>query len=176
MNDGGCFFGIGPKHCLIPMRTGTICPDVYFRALGHGMICLLKQGRPVMSDFTILLVDDSALMRRLVREMLRALGHPGVIEAADGGEALCMLERQRVDLVVSDWNMQPMDGLRLMQAMRAHPRLSTIPFAMMTGEQTPQTIAQAVAAGVTAYLTKPFSRDQLGRLLARLTNGPAKAA
>jgi two-component system chemotaxis response regulator CheY len=128
-----------------------------------------------MSDFTILLVDDSTLMRRLVREMLGALGYSRIIEAADGGEALAVLERHPVDAVIADWNM-PMGGLHLLQAMRNHTRLNSIPLAMMTRELTPHIITQAVAAGVTTCLTKPFGRDQLATSLRRLTQGRVQAA
>jgi len=126
--------------------------------------------------FTILLVEDSPLMRRLVREMLNGIGRFTIVEAADGGEALAVLERQPVDLVLSDLNMQPMDGLQLLQAMRGRLGIAGIPFIMMTSEQAPQNVAGAVAAGVNFYLTKPFSRDQLAKVVARITGGQVKAA
>lgn len=129
-----------------------------------------------MADkFTILLVDDSPLIRRLVREMLRLLGQPRVIEAADGAEALAALSRHPVDLVLSDWNMLPMDGLSLLQAMRAVPAWAATPFILMTGEQTPQSIAEAIAVGISGYLTKPFCRDQLNRVLLRTEQWPLSA-
>jgi len=129
-----------------------------------------------MSHFTILLVEDSALMRRLVHEMLRAIGPFTVVEATDGTEALAVLERQPVDLVLSDWIMEPMDGLHLLQAMRSRLGIAGIPFVMMTAEQSPQTIAGAVAAGVTDYLSKPFSREQLAKVVARSLGGQVRAA
>lgn len=135
-----------------------------------------KKGRPVTEDFTILLVEDSALMRRLVREMLRSVGRFRILEADDGQHALDAMAGHRVDLVVSDWNMRPMDGLGLLRAIRAIPGHERIPFVMMTGEQTPNTIADAVAAGVSGYLTKPFDREQLGRLVLQGLAGRLKAA
>lgn len=130
----------------------------------------------VTEDFTILLVEDSALMRRLVREMLRTFGHFRVIEAANGIDALHILDERQVDLVLADWHMRPLDGLDLLRAMRALPGRSHIPFILMTGEQTPATIAGAVAAGVSAYLTKPFDRQQLGKLVRQGVAGQLYAA
>lgn len=120
---------------------------------------------------TILLVEDSAIMRRLVREMLRSFGTFRVIEARDGSEALAALAEESVDLVLSDWNMLPLDGLHLLQTMRGTLRGARTPFIMMTGEQSPETISQAVAAGVSGYLTKPFSRQQLARMVTRALAG-----
>lgn len=130
-----------------------------------------------MSDaFTILLVEDSVLMRSLVRDMLRPAGNFAVLEASDGQEALTVLHGHRVDLVLSDWNMQPMNGLQLLQTMRTDPGLCDTPFIMMTGEQTPQTVTHAVAAGVAGFLAKPFGRDQLAKLLTRVITERSKAA
>ncbi len=130
-----------------------------------------------MADqFTILLVEDSVLMRSLVCDMLRPAERFTVLEAAEGQAALDHLRRQRVDLVLSDWNMQPVNGLQLLQSMRADRELADIPFVMMTGEQTPQTITHAVAAGVAGFLAKPFGRDQLAKLLTRIITSRPKAA
>lgn len=122
-----------------------------------------------MTDrFTILLAEDSALMRSLIRDMLRPAEQFTVIEAANGQQALEALRKQHVDLVLSDWNMQPMNGLQLLHAMRGDAALAGVPFVLMTGEQTPQTITHAVAAGVAGFLTKPFGRDQLAKLITRV--------
>lgn len=122
-----------------------------------------------MNDrFTILLAEDSALMRSLIRDMLRPAEQFTVIEAANGQQALEALRKQHVDMVLSDWNMQPMNGLQLLHAMRGDADLAEVPFALMTGEQTPQTITHAVAAGVAGFLTKPFGRDQLAKLITRV--------
>ena len=122
-----------------------------------------------MTDrFTILLAEDSALMRSLIRDMLRPAEQFTVIEAANGQQALEALRKQHVDMVLSDWNMQPMNGLQLLHAMRGDADLAEVPFVLMTGEQTPQTITHAVAAGVAGFLTKPFGRDQLAKLITRV--------
>lgn len=130
-----------------------------------------------MSDhFTILLAEDSVLMRSLIRDMLRPAAQFEVVEAKDGGTALEILRSRQVDMVLSDWNMQPMNGLQLLQAMRADPELCKVPFIMMTGEHTPQTVSYAVAAGVAAFLTKPFGRDQLAKVITRVITRRPRAA
>lgn len=130
-----------------------------------------------MTDrFTILLAEDSALMRSLIRDMLRPAEQFTVIEAANGQQALEALRKQHVDLVLSDWNMQPMNGLQLLHAMRGDAALAGVPFVLMTGEQTPQTITHAVAAGVAGFLTKPFGRDQLAKLITRVIVKRSRAA
>lgn len=126
--------------------------------------------------FTILLAEDSVLMRSLVCDMLRPAGQFVVLEAGDGAEALAILRRQPVALVLSDWNMQPMNGLQLLHAMREDPALAAIPFVMMTGEQTPHTVTHAVAAGVAGFLTKPFGREQLAKTITRVITGRPRAA
>lgn len=130
-----------------------------------------------MSDqFTILLAEDSALMRSLIRDMLRPAAQFHVVEANDGAAALDILRTRHVDMVLSDWNMQPMNGMQLLQAMRADAHLCAIPFVMMTGEPTPQTATHAVAAGVAGFLTKPFGRDQLAKVITRIITRRPRAA
>lgn len=127
-------------------------------------------------EFTILLVEDSALMRSLIQDMLRPAGQFVVVEAPEGGAALDILRHRRIDLVLSDWNMQPVNGLQLLQAMRADPAHAAIPFVMMTGEHAPQTVSHAIAAGVAGVLTKPFGRDQLAKVLTRIITTRPQAA
>lgn len=130
-----------------------------------------------MSDrFTILLAEDSVLMRSLIRDMLRPSEQFTIIEVSNGQEALAALHEHPVDMVLSDWNMQPMNGLQLLHAMRGEAELSAIPFVLMTGEQTPQTISHAVAAGVAGFLTKPFGRDQLAKLVTSIILKRSRAA
>ncbi|CAA7611313.1 response regulator [Magnetospirillum sp. UT-4] len=116
----------------------------------------------------VLIAEDSVLLRRLVVSMLQVAGDFVVDEAGDGAEALAALRANRYDLVVSDWNMGGLDGLQLFRAMRDEPALAGIPFILMSGEHTPDTIARAVDAGVFGFLPKPFSRDQLARQVERV--------
>lgn len=122
---------------------------------------------------TILLVEDSPAMRRVVRQMLERNGMVRVVEAEDGRHALAILRHQRVDLVVSDLHMAPMDGQVLLDTLRADPTLSGIPFVMMTSRHSPELIARTVRDRLGAYLAKPFEREQLLAVLDRLINAAA---
>lgn len=110
----------------------------------------------------ILVVEDSVMLRRLACEMLRLDGFD-TAEACDGNEALARLSAERFDMVLSDRVMAPMDGLDLLHGMRANTALATIPFVLMSGEQTPEAVSHALGAGIDGYLAKPFGRAQLSR-------------
>jgi CheY-like chemotaxis protein len=112
----------------------------------------------------VLLVDDGDMMRKLVGVMLSRLGLGAVVEARNGAEALRLLEQDRFDVVVSDWHMEPVDGLDLLQTLRTTDRYSAVPFVMMTSEQSGTCIAKVEGAQAT-YLPKPFRIDQLGAAL-----------
>lgn len=105
----------------------------------------------------ILVVDDYSTMLRLIRNLLSQLGFRRVDEATDGGTALNMLRKKDYGLVISDWNMEPMTGLQLLQEIRADSGLKRIPFIMVTAEARMENIATAKAAGVNNYIVKPFS-------------------
>lgn len=110
---------------------------------------------------TILVVDDSAVMRRIVTNHLHRLGFTAILEAADGKRALAILRAERVDLVISDWCMQGMNGIDLLRAVRADAQLSQLPFIMLTAEGQPHSIAEAQAEKVDRYVLKPFTREVL---------------
>ena len=109
----------------------------------------------------ILIVDDYKTMLRIIRNVLRQIGLTNVDEANDGAEALAMIKQSDYGLVISDWNMQPMTGLELLQQVRADSRLSKLPFIMVTAESKVENIVAAKQAGVSNYVVKPFSAETL---------------
>ncbi len=109
----------------------------------------------------ILIVDDYKTMLRIIRNVLRQIGLVNVDEANDGAEALAMLKQGDYGLVISDWNMQPMTGLELLQQVRADGRLGKLPFIMVTAESKVENIVAAKQAGVSNYVVKPFSAETL---------------
>lgn len=111
----------------------------------------------------ILIVDDLSSMRKMTRNILRALGHKNVLEAANGEAALKVLKREPVDLVLTDWNMPVMNGLDFLKAIRADEKLKKLPVLMMTAEVTEQNVIDAVKAGITSYIIKPFTPAVLAR-------------
>lgn len=111
----------------------------------------------VSTDISILVVDDYKTMVRIVRNLLEQLGFKNVDEASDGSTAWSMLNNKTYDLVISDWNMQPMTGLDLLKKVRENPRSSNLPFIMVTAEAKAENVAAARAAGVNSYIIKPFT-------------------
>ncbi len=109
----------------------------------------------------ILIVDDYKTMLRIIRNVLRQIGLVNVDEANDGAEALSMLKQADYGLVISDWNMQPVTGLELLQQVRADARLAKLPFIMVTAESKVENIVVAKQAGVSNYVVKPFSAETL---------------
>ncbi len=115
----------------------------------------------VDKNIRILIVDDYKTMLRIIRNVLRQIGFVEVDEANDGAEALAMLRQGDYGLVISDWNMQPMTGLDLLQQVRTDPKLARLPFIMVTAESKIENIVAAKQAGVSNYVVKPFSAETL---------------
>ena len=109
----------------------------------------------------ILVVDDYKTMVRIVRNLLHQLGFDNVDDANDGASALVKLREKRFGLVISDWAMEPMSGLELLQAMRADPELEALPFIMITAESKTENVIAAKKAGVNNYIVKPFNAATL---------------
>ena len=112
-------------------------------------------------NMKILTVDDFSTMRRIIRNMLRQLGYTNIVEAEDGAEALSLLQRERVDFVISDWNMPNMSGLELLKAIRADEHLKPLPVLLVTAEALKENVVEAVKAGVNNYVVKPFTAETL---------------
>jgi two-component system chemotaxis response regulator CheY len=108
-------------------------------------------------NMKILVVDDFATMRKVVRNLLKQVGYENIAEAEDGAIALRILKSQKVDFVISDWNMPNMNGLELLKAVRADGDLAKTPFLMVTAEALQENVIAAVKAGVSNYIVKPFT-------------------
>lgn len=115
-----------------------------------------------------LVVDDFSTMRRIVRNLLKELGFTKVDEAEDGAIALQKLKAGGFDFVVSDWNMPNMDGLQLLQAVRADPTLKHLPVLMITAEAKKENIIAAAQSGASGYIVKPFTAATLGEKLDKI--------
>ncbi|MDN6681724.1 MAG: chemotaxis response regulator CheY, partial [Enterobacterales bacterium] len=119
-------------------------------------------------NLRFLVVDDFATMRRIVRNLLKELGFNNVEEAEDGADALTKLRTGAFDFVVSDWNMPNMDGLQLLQAIRADGSLGTLPVLMVTAEAKKENIIAAAQAGASGYVVKPFTAATLEEKLNKI--------
>lgn len=110
---------------------------------------------------SILIVDDYKTMLRIVRNLLKQLGFDNVDEATDGAAALQKLRGKSYDLVISDWNMEPMTGYQLLKEIRADEKLQGTPFIMVTAESKTENVIAAKKAGVNNYIVKPFNAATL---------------
>lgn len=111
--------------------------------------------------YRVLVVDDSKVMRGIIRKMLAAFPGVGVIEARDGKEAWEVLQAEAVDVVLSDWNMPRMKGIDLLRLVRDNEKFKNLPFVMVTAEARAVDHCEADAALVSSYLTKPFTPESL---------------
>lgn len=130
-------------------------------------------------DLKILIVDDFPTMRRIVRTLMKQNGYTNLTEAEDGEQALRMLNVEMdYEMVVSDWNMPNMTGLELLKAVRADAKLKHLPFLMVTAEAEKENIIEAVKAGVSNYIVKPFTgqalKDKLDKIEASLKKAVVK--
>jgi two-component system, chemotaxis family, chemotaxis protein CheY len=119
-------------------------------------------------NLKFLVVDDFPTMRRIVRNLLKELGFTNVEEAEDGVAALARLKSGGIQFVVSDWNMPNMDGLQLLQAIRADATLASLPVLMVTAEAKKENIIAAAQAGASGYVVKPFTAATLDEKLGKI--------
>ncbi len=112
-------------------------------------------------DMKILIVDDYHSMRHIIRNLLVQLGFQNIDEAPNGMIALRMLSREKFDLVMADWHMEPTNGLELLEAIRDDENLRNIPFVMVTAERNTEKVIVAKKAGVSNYIVKPFNLPTL---------------
>jgi two-component system chemotaxis response regulator CheY len=109
---------------------------------------------------TILIVDDSVTVRQQVSLALAQAGYR-VVEAQDGRDALLMLERGGVSMVISDVNMPRMNGFEMLERIKLHPRHASVPVVMLTSERRPDLVERAKKAGASGWITKPFNAELL---------------
>jgi two-component system chemotaxis response regulator CheY len=112
-------------------------------------------------SMNVLIVDDYKTMLRIIRNLLKQIDFNNVEEASDGAEALGKLRTGHFGLVISDWNMQPMTGLELLQEVRQDSKLKSLPFIMITAESKTENVVAAKQAGVSNYIVKPFNAETL---------------
>lgn len=125
-------------------------------------------------DTRVLVVDDFESMRRIVGQLLREMGFRDITLADDGATALALLRQDDFGLLLTDWHMPQMDGLDLVRAVRADPRLNAIPILMVSAEATREQIIEAVRAGVNGYVVKPFTPQILSAKIGKLFESPAR--
>ncbi len=120
------------------------------------------------TSLKVLVVDDMSTMRRIVKTVLKQLGYSDISEAENGQDALTKLKVGGFGLVVSDWNMPVMPGIELLRNVRADADLKALPFLMVTAEAQKENIIEAVQAGVSNYVVKPFTAEALQEKLEKI--------
>lgn len=114
----------------------------------------------------ILIVDDYRTMLKIISGLLRQLGFNNIDEATDGQMALDMILQKKYSLVISDWNMEPMSGLKLLQSIRSYADFKNIPFIMISAENQVESVIAAKQAGTSNYIVKPFTATVLKEKIA----------
>lgn len=112
-------------------------------------------------NMRVLVVDDFSTMRRIIRNILRQLEFDNIVEADDGTTAWEVINREKIDFIVSDWNMPQMTGIDLLRKVRASEEHADIPFLMVTAEAQQENIIEAVQAKVSNYIVKPFTAETM---------------
>ncbi len=107
----------------------------------------------------ILVVDDFGTMRRIIKNILRQIGYANVFEADNGLSALEVLRKEKIEFIISDWNMPEMPGIELLKAVRASEEWKDLPFLLVTAEGKKENVLEAVKYKVTNYIVKPFTPE-----------------
>ncbi len=126
------------------------------------------------SKMSVLVVEDTAPMRKLIVSVLQTLGIGEVYAAPDGERGFELFRKHNTDIVIADWHMEPMDGIELAQEIRKNTLSPNrlVPIVIVTGYSALSRVAQARDAGVTEFLIKPFSADDLAKRIAYVINKP----
>lgn len=127
------------------------------------------------ANMKILVVDDMATMRKIIKNMLNKIGFTNIVEADDGATALPQIDSaielgEPFEFVISDWNMPNMSGLDFLKKLRAREDTLKLPFLMITAEAEQSNVITAVQAGVSNYIVKPFSAQTLKEKIDKIFN------
>ena len=123
-----------------------------------------------MSSKTILIADDSAPMRAMLVAIVEAVGDYRIVEASSGFEAMRLLPREHVDMVLTDINMPDINGLELISYLRNNPNYKNMPVIIISTEGSPKDIEKGKRLGANEYVVKPFDPIILQQLISRYLN------
>ncbi len=122
-----------------------------------------------MSVKTVLVVDDSRIMRNIVKNTFSALNIPcEFVEAGNGKEALFQLEKQEIHLVLLDWNMPELSGLDFLKQVRGMPKYKSLPVIMVTSEAARYNVIEALKNGATDYIIKPVNEKSFREKISKI--------
>lgn len=109
----------------------------------------------------VLVVDDFATMRKIIKNVLKQINIDNVLEAENGKHALDLLKKEPIDMIISDWIMPEMTGIDFLKACKSDETIKNIPFLMVTAEAQKDCIMEAIKSGVDNYIVKPFTPEKL---------------
>jgi two-component system chemotaxis response regulator CheY len=115
----------------------------------------------------VLVVDDFATMRKIVKNVLKQINIENVVEAENGKHALNVLRSEEIDLIISDWMMPEMTGIEFLKVCKEDDEKKKIPFIMVTAEGQKDSVMEAIKSGVDNYIVKPFTPDKLKEAIDR---------
>jgi two-component system, chemotaxis family, chemotaxis protein CheY len=115
----------------------------------------------------VLVVDDFATMRKIVKNVLKQISIENVVEAENGKAALNVLKTEDVDLIISDWMMPEMTGIEFLKVCKEDEEKKKIPFIMVTAEGQKDSVMEAIKSGVDNYIVKPFTPEKLKEAIDR---------
>jgi two-component system chemotaxis response regulator CheY len=125
-----------------------------------------------MSNYNVLIVEDSPTMRQLIVFALKRIRGLNIVEAGDGVDGLKKLSATKFDMILTDINMPIMDGLKLVSLVRSDPNYAAVPIVIITTEGANEDKERALALGANAYITKPIQTTQILDVAKRLLNLP----
>ena len=133
-------------------------------------------GNLIDYSMKVLVVDDFARMRAIIRTILKQIGFEAIVEAEDGAAALQVLKNDKIGLVVMDWNMPHMTGLDLVRVIRRAPNCHNLPVVMVISEGLKGNVLEEVKAGVSNFVVKPFTAEVLKEKIETIFKKLAAAA
>jgi two-component system, chemotaxis family, chemotaxis protein CheY len=115
----------------------------------------------VADNRRVLVVDDSTAVCRVVESLLRQCGFDNVETVQDGKTAIERAMASTFDIIICDWEMDPMNGLEVLHRLRRHPKMKDVPFILMSAKKEPRWVLEATLAGANCLIAKPFDADKL---------------
>lgn len=115
----------------------------------------------------VLVVDDFATMRKIIKNVLKQINMDNVVEAENGKHALSILKSDNIEFIISDWIMPEMTGIEFLRACKEDETIKNIPFVMVTAEAQKDSVLEAIKAGVDNYIVKPFTPEKLKEVIGK---------
>lgn len=131
----------------------------------------IKEAELPGKDLKILVIEDAASMRGVEKSLLKEMGFEHISEAACAKEGLAIIDTKPLDIIICDWELPDQDGLSILEYVRQHDKAKEVPFLMVTSNVDAEKVKQAITAGVSDYIAKPFQQntfcDKIAKVLSK---------